>query len=152
MKRSRNNANRRSGGTMTMSSDVTADVAKVYVWVDSQLAGQFDLCKACGDCCDFEKYDHRLYVTAAEVLYFQEVMKSDLRGMHDGVCPYRVENRCSVHKHRFAGCRIFNCCGDSGLQGQISEGAIEKLKAISDKHGIEYSYVELSKALNSLAQ
>ena len=135
---------------MTQSNIVTA-VANVYEWIDAQLANRSEMCGACGNCCDFAAYDHRLFITSPEIIYFKEVMANDLRRMDDGVCPYRIDNMCSVHGHRFAGCRIFNCKGSSDFQGEICEQALNKLKAICQEFDIEYSYVELSKGLNELA-
>ena len=48
------------------------EVAALYDWIDAQAkqnpagAGR---CKACGKCCDFPAYDHRLFVTPPELAY-----------------------------------------------------------------------------------
>ena len=47
-------------------------VAEIYNWLDSQIRVSADLagqCKACGKCCDFEGFDHRLFVTPPEIIY-----------------------------------------------------------------------------------
>jgi hypothetical protein len=60
---------------MKKNDQLIAMVSEIYNWievqqfVDEEIAGQ---CAACGKCCDFEQYDHRLYVTAPEIIYFVE--------------------------------------------------------------------------------
>ncbi len=42
-----------------------AAVAALYDWLDEQLRrdpGRAGRCEACGACCDFAAYDHRLFV------------------------------------------------------------------------------------------
>ena len=131
-------------------SDLVSAVEQVYQWIDQTLANRFPDCAGCGKCCNFKQYDHRLYVTSAELGHFKHFLADDLRQMHDGICPYCVDNKCTVHPHRFAGCRIFNCKGSEEIQSEISELAIEKLKDVCIEHNIPYSYCELSAALNSL--
>ena len=47
-------------------------VAEIYDWLDvqvrrcSELAGA---CKSCGNCCDFDGFDHHLFVTTPELMY-----------------------------------------------------------------------------------
>jgi Fe-S-cluster containining protein len=47
-------------------------VAEIYNWLEvqvrrcSELAGA---CKSCGNCCDFDGFDHRLFVTTPELMY-----------------------------------------------------------------------------------
>ncbi|MFH1370174.1 MAG: hypothetical protein ABII09_02645 [Planctomycetota bacterium] len=51
------------------NKEVIRQVEEIYNWLDEQLAAKFT-CDACGKCCDFESYDHRLYVTTPEMLFF----------------------------------------------------------------------------------
>ena len=131
-------------------TDTIAAVAEIYKWLDETLANRFADCNGCGKCCNFKQYDHRLYITSVELEHFKHHLADDLRPMNDGICPYCVDNKCTAHPHRFAGCRIFNCQGTDESQAEISELAIAKLKEISTNCDIQYSYMELSNALNSL--
>lgn len=124
-------------------------VEKIYNWIDSQVAGTGD-CKACGDCCDFEKFGHRLYVTSVELAYFVEKMGDDLRKMDSDVCPYRVDGKCTVYPYRFAGCRIFACGRNEDTESQLSEESLQRLKEIGEEHKIPYQYTDLKTALNSV--
>jgi Fe-S-cluster containining protein len=131
------------------------EVAAVYDWVDLQMkqapvrAGR---CKACGACCDFLAYDHRLFVTPPELVYLAEKLGTqNLKVMPTGRCPYQQGTICSVHEHRFAGCRIFCCDGDPDFQSGLSEEALRRLKALCEEFGVPYRYQDLAAALDTFA-
>ena len=48
-----------------------AEIESLYRNLDTTLAGINDpaSCRACGGCCDFEAFGHRLYVTTPEAVY-----------------------------------------------------------------------------------
>ena len=71
--------------------------------------------------------------------------------MPTGRCPYQQDNRCTIHEHRFAGCRIFCCRGDPGFQGDLSETALKRLKSLCEGFPIPYRYLDLPIALNTFA-
>ena len=125
------------------------EIEQLYNWIDAEVAGTGD-CKACGDCCDFEKFGHRLYVTSVELAYFTGNMKQDLHKMDTDVCPYRINGKCTVYPYRFAGCRIFACGRNADTESDLSEKSLEKLKQIGEKHQIPYKYTDLKTALNSI--
>jgi hypothetical protein len=132
--------------------EIIAEIDRLYQWIDQTLANhraQAGECNACGKCCDFDAYGHRLYVTHAEMLYFSEKIGTDnLKPMPSGACPYRVNHRCSVHEYRFSGCRIYGCQGDAEFQNQLTEQALDKIKAWCDTLGVPYEYSDLRQALN----
>jgi hypothetical protein len=114
----------------------------------SELAGQ---CKTCGNCCNLEKFGHRLFVTPAEIEYLEfHLGKDAIKSMHNGICPYRVDDKCSVYDYRFAGCRIFNCTGDKDFQSRLTESVLGRLKNLCPDS--TYCYFELSIALNTRAR
>ena len=124
-------------------------VANIYTWIDSQIAASGQACSACGNCCDFDTFDHRLFVTTPELVYFTSAMAPALvKPMPTGTCPYNIEGKCSVYPHRFAACRIFACKGDPDFQSQLSEQSIEKLKTLCKHFAIDYEYVDIKTALN----
>ena len=125
------------------------EVKQIYDRLDtdiSEIAGQ---CTACGNCCDFERFGHRLFIASPELLYFKTNIK-DLKPMHVGVCPYMQDNKCTAREFRFAGCRIFFCKADEEFQNKLSEQAIKDFKQICDKYQFPYRYIDLKTALNSL--
>jgi len=127
------------------------EVAALYDWLDAELGRNADRagrCTACGKCCDFAGYDHRLFVTAPELIYLATRLETTgLRDMVAGRCPYQDGTRCTVHAHRFASCRIFCCHGDPDLQSELSEQAVARLRDLCERFDVPYSYTELSEAL-----
>ena len=127
-------------------------VAEIYNWLETQISdsntkGQ---CKACGECCDLEGFDHRLFITPPELLYLRANLgDGKIIPMPTGRCPYNIEGKCTVYEYRFAACRIFCCCADADLQSELSETALKKLKSLCAECQIPYSYSDLPNALNS---
>lgn len=132
------------------------EVAELYERLDRRLPGDAvsaGECGVCGRCCDFEAYDHRLYVTRPEVLYLAANLPAGAVGpMSGGRCPFKRGRRCGVYDYRFAGCRIFCCTGDADYQSRLSEEVLVELKSICTKFGIPYSYTELPVALKELTR
>ena len=135
------------------TDDKIADaVSSVYTWIDSEIKGKTP-CKACGKCCDFKRFDHRLFVTGVELIHFVEAIgKRNIKPMEDGVCPYKVDGKCTVYENRFAGCRIFSCRGDGDFQSHLTEKAMAKLKSIHQNFSIDYKYVDLASGLNNITE
>lgn len=135
---------------MKTEDNIASAVAEVYEWIDSKTAGKTP-CNACGNCCDFKQYDHRLYVTGVELTYLKNSLGAQaIKKMNNGICPYRENNKCTIHKHRFAGCRIFSCQSDTNFQSRLTEEALEKLKSIGSKFDSAYRYADLATGLNNL--
>ncbi len=126
------------------------EVDAVYQWLDEQLAEMDSFCRACGDCCDFESFGHKLYVTTLELMYFQHLLGSDMKEMSTGVCPYRIDGKCTVYPYRFSGCRIFSCKGDTEKENALCEKAVRKFKTLCDEYGLPYHYVCLQAGLEML--
>lgn len=127
------------------------EVAALYDWLDTQLQqepARAGRCKACGACCDFHAYDHRLFVTPPELIYLAAKLgETELKAMPSGRCPYQKDKVCTIHGHRFASCRIFCCNGDADFQSELSEAVLKRLKAICEEFQIPYRYQELAAAL-----
>ena len=133
---------------MNDASLVVEKVEDIYNWLETQLRKRNTPCDACGKCCDFKNYDHRLYVTTPEMIYFKEkIAPKNIKPMTEGKCPYNIEGKCSIYNYRFAGCRIFNCKADPDTQSKLSENTLQKFKDLCDKSQTPYNYAELSKAL-----
>ena len=128
-------------------------VAEIYDWLDvqvrrcSELAGA---CKSCGNCCDFDGFDHRLFVTPPELMYLTANLGDEnIKPMPTSRCPYNIGGKCTVYEYRFAGCRIFCCNGDADFQSRLSESALKKLKSVCTEFQIPYRYTDLATALNT---
>ncbi len=131
---------------MSRRDEITIAVEGVYSWVDEHAAQMDAFCRACGRCCDFDLYGHRLFVTSVELIHFHSVV-AESRLMNEGACPYRVGNTCSVYEARFAGCRIFTCGGEAESQNRVSEEAVSRFKTICEQFEVPYTYVDLKTAL-----
>jgi Fe-S-cluster containining protein len=133
------------------NAQIIAWVSEIYNWIEAQQLANNDFaghCAACGKCCDFEQYDHRLYVTMPEIIFFVEKLGlANIKQMVGGRCSYQVDGKCSVHAYRFSGCRIFCCKGKATFQSDLTEAAIKKFKALCAELQIPYRYVELPAAL-----
>jgi len=130
-------------------------VAEIYVWLEKQInaagstAGK---CRSCGDCCDFEGFDHRLFVTPPELMYLMTNLGTEnIKPMPAGRCPYNIDGKCAIYEYRFSGCRIFCCNGDADFQSRLSEEVLQKLKSICVDFQIPYRYTDLAAGLNNLA-
>jgi Fe-S-cluster containining protein len=137
-----------------LSLRVIEAVDEIYQKLRIQLESSGQSCKACGKCCDFESFGHKLYITTPELYYFKINLvknKRPILPMTTGVCPYRKDGKCSVYPWRFAGCRIFNCTGDAELQGQLSEKMIHQMKQVCLQEGLSYQYLDLKTALSQTA-
>ena len=137
-------------GRLNESAQLIQEVDAIYQWLDEQLAEMDSSCRACGDCCDFESFGHKLYVTTPELLYFQYHLGEPVRAMTADVCPYRIDGQCTVYPYRFSGCRIFSCKGDTEKENALCEQAISKFKTLCDKHRIPYNYVYLRAGLDMI--
>ena len=128
-------------------------VAQVYDWLDSQIrqsAHPPAQCDACGKCCDFAQFDHRLFVTLPELMYLKAKLGDEnLKPMPTSRCPYNADGECTVYDYRFAGCRIFSCKSNPDLQSALTESALTKLKSLCTEFHITYRYSDLPTALNS---
>ncbi|MCE5184920.1 MAG: hypothetical protein LLF76_02200 [Planctomycetaceae bacterium] len=137
---------------MTDYAAIIHQVGSIYQWLDGRLAALAPACRACGNCCDFEAYGHRLYVTTPELLYFKHFTGPGIKPMPSGVCPYQADRQCTVYPYRFSGCRIFNCHTDAAVQNELCEEALRRLKALCPAFDIAYEYLYLKDALNLLSQ
>jgi hypothetical protein len=137
------------------SGQLIKRVAEIYRWLDAQSHEHSDLsgrCDACGRCCDFAQLDHRLFVTTPELMYLAaNLCDKDIEPMPTDRCPYHIDGKCTVYKHRFAGCRIFCCNADAAFQSSLSESALKKLKSLCTEFQIPYCYTDLAAALNKSA-
>jgi len=137
-----------------MNHQVVERVAEIYNWLDSQSRRHRPItgtCDVCGKCCDFEKYDHRLFVTTPEIMYLAaNIGEENIKPMASARCPYNTQGKCEIYKHRFASCRIFSCKGSSDMQSRISESILMELKSICTDMEIPYRYTDLPTALNGV--
>lgn len=139
-----------------VDSQLTAEVAAIYTWLDREIRRNADVagvCDACGRCCDFGISDHHLFVTTPELMYVAANLGAEnMKLMPTGRCPYNVDGKCSIYEYRFAGCRIFCCKGEKDFQSALSESALRKLKTLCTTFHVAYRYTDLASALNGFVR
>ncbi len=129
-------------------------VAEIYDWLDRQIhqsVNSAGKCNTCGTCCDFDAFEHRLFVTSPELMYLAAKLGVEsIKQMPTSRCPYNINGKCSIYQYRFAGCRIFCCNANKDFQSTLSESTLKKLKSLCSGLNIPYRYLDLATALNSL--
>jgi Fe-S-cluster containining protein len=128
---------------------VGAELEGVYGYVGAHVESRGPSCWASGRCCSFEKSGHLLYTTGLETAYTVSRVRATspshrltVSRSHPG-CPFQSANLCGVHAVRPLGCRVYFCDRSAQeWQRELSERAIAQVRAVHDRHGIEYRYGE----------
>jgi hypothetical protein len=135
---------------MNQESQIIQEIDAIYQWLESELEKLNQSCAACGQCCDFESFGHKLYVTTPELINFYHFTGPQIKQMTTDICPYRIDGKCTVYPYRFSGCRIFTCKGDTEKENEICEITIRKFKSLCERYNIPYHYVYLKSGLEIL--
>jgi hypothetical protein len=138
-------------------------------------------CRQCGQCCRFEQFGHRLYVTAGELALMikfapdrvsepigkirpwgifdnpqslgdRSAIRNVSRAKPASLCPHQDQARCLARPGRALGCRLFFC--DPSANEWFSdayESFHRQIKLLHAAHGLPYVYAELAAALAELA-
>ena len=105
-------------------------------------------CKACGNCCDFANFGHRLYVSTGELANLISQSPIDADEIEHLKCPYQQNDLCLARNARPLGCRLFFCDEKINDQyQQIYEDCYAKIKQAHLKFSTAYNYIELSTGL-----
>jgi hypothetical protein len=133
-------------------------------------------CRQCGNCCRFEQFGHRLYVTAGELSLMlhlapdrvsepigkirpwgifdnpQSAIRNGSRAKPASLCPHQDQARCLARAGRALGCRLFFCAPSAhGWFCDAYESFHQQIKLLHAAHGLPYVYAELAAALAELA-
>ena len=102
-------------------------------------------CRACGECCLFEQYGHRLYVSTGELALLLAGRPEEARPA-GGVCPHHREGKCVARHARALGCRLFYC-GPAGEQWfpDAYERYHQRIRRLHERYGVPYLYVDFSR-------
>ncbi|MBN1489860.1 MAG: hypothetical protein JXA69_08080 [Phycisphaerae bacterium] len=133
--------------------DVVSAMAAFYEILDAAIAAHEPLCQNRGDCCRFDEYGHNLFVTPLEAAYF--LAKHGPSGTTEatGGCPYQIDGRCRARAGRPLGCRVFHCDPNAQTwQSPLTEEHLAKLRALHERLGVPYAYVEWRTMLQALAE
>jgi hypothetical protein len=133
-------------------------------------------CRQCGNCCRFEQFGHRLYVTAGELALMlhlapdrvsepigkirpwgifdnpQSAIRNGSRAKPASLCPHQDQARCLARAGRTLGCRLFFCAPSAHAWFcDAYESFHQQIKLLHAAHGLPYVYAELAAALAELA-
>ena len=143
--------------------EVAAELQGVYTMIADQIEARGPACWASGRCCNFGATGHLLYTTgleaAATMVGLARVgvaapTAADVEAsVSRGDCPFLKVNACSVHTIKPMGCRVYFCDrGAEEWQEQLSERSLREIRAIHERHGVEYRYTEWRALLGAIVE
>ncbi len=126
---------------------VRSEIESIYRDLEAEIRALGVGCWARGDCCDFERCDHKLYASSLEVAYVKE--KHPKPFPLDGVlCPFWKEGKCTERERRPLGCRTHFC--DRRYRTQLEslyEKHYRRIRGLAAKLEIPWSYRPFVNAL-----
>ena len=158
-----------------------AELQRILLQADRAARQRRFKCRQCGQCCRFEQFGHRLYVTAGELALMikfahdrvsepigkirpwgifdnpqslgdRSAIRNGSRAKPASLCPHQDQARCLARPGRALGCRLFFC--DPSANEWFSdayESFHRQIKLLHAAHGLPYVYAELAAALAELA-
>ncbi len=138
--------------------EVDAAIRAMHARIEETVAQRRPLCLASGNCCRFEAFGHRLMVTGLEAAWTAtrpETPSISLQQIdearREGRCPHldsREGRLCGIRGARPMPCRTFFCDrAATDWQRELHESCLGELKALHDRLGIPYRYLEWRDAL-----
>lgn len=123
-----------------------------YDRLQERIAAHHPVCRRRGDCCRFDAFDHRLYVTPAELAFFLAVADSKPAGDREAAeCPFLIDGLCGARFARPVGCRVFFCeSAGQGWQEDLTESILVELRNLHERFELPYAYVEWLNALRRI--
>jgi uncharacterized protein len=123
-----------------------AELERVYADLEAELPRYKFVCVASGDCCDFDAFGHRLYVTTLEAEHFLRNSPRQRANQNPRHCPaWGADRTCKARAGRMLGCRTFYC-GDhkNGDPNEIYERYYRRVKDIHERHGLPFRYADIT--------
>ena len=131
------------------------EVDAIYERFERERSTRKPVCNASGECCRFEQYGHRLFVTGLEMARFWQAYGENAAryaSAWDGLgCPFQVVGRCDTYLMRPFGCRAYFCDSTSTQwQNEQYEQFHGQIRELHQRAGVPYLYVEWREALDAL--
>jgi Fe-S-cluster containining protein len=124
------------------------DIKEIYTKLEAELASINPGCNACGTCCHFDEFGHVLYTSTIEIDYIRENVEIPDFDPDKNVCPFLVNNECSIRDHRALGCRVFFCNPNyKEVLQEIYEKYYTMIKYLADDNDVEWHYAPMLKML-----
>ncbi len=131
--------------------DALRALQALYARLDAELDALDADCRGCGRCCLFGEMGHRLYLSTLELALLAREPPPPAGRRGELECPYQQDNVCTARTRRALGCRSFFCdVGDLEAAQPLYERFHRRLRALHERTGVPYRYVELTTALGSL--
>lgn len=123
------------------------EVLAVYEWADNQVSLLSPTCTVSGRCCRFPEFGHTLFISQMEARILLDgapFQPSAESRQDDSGCPFQLKGRCEARQARPLGCRVFFCdpAFAEAMPG-IMEKGISMIKAVADRHGLDWCYAPL---------
>ena len=133
---------------MTLKNKIELKLQGIYKELDEELAKISLGCDACGECCNFAKFDHVLYATMIEVDYIKRNVSVPQNHSNKNICPFLVDNKCGIRDYRTLGCRVFYCNPNyQNLSQEIYNKYYRKIKDLAQAHDLEWRYAPMLELL-----
>lgn len=130
-------------------------MTELYARLDAGIAARRPVCVNRGECCRFDTFGHKLFVTPAELAFFlagTDQGPLDLPPEPGGCCPYQRSQRCTARSARPAGCRVFFCeAASRDWQPAETEATLREISGVHARFDLPYAYVEWLDALRQLS-
>lgn len=157
-------------------SSVDAAMRDIYGRIDREVVSRGPVCWASGRCCKFDEFGHRLYVTGLEAAWaahhhinsdkheaqasvpripalrvLRATLESDIAfdpARPRGGCAFQIDGLCTLRALRPMGCRLFFCDrAAEAWQHDLYERFLAELRALHDREGVAYRYMDWRVAL-----
>ena len=112
----------------------------LYREVDAELRRLGASCEACGRCCRFAEFGHRLWMTNLEAEYLR-ARHGRREAAEPGACAYLDGASCSAREGRALACRTFHCGLSAGVVEEITNRYFERLRELARAAGRDLEYV-----------
>lgn len=134
--------------------EVAAAIEALHAEIAEEVAKRKPICLASGRCCNFDRYDHRLFVTGLDTVWCVESLRARsgppatlpavAEARTRGDCPFLLDGRlCGAHIERPLGCRIFFCDRTArDWHEELYARTHAAFAVIHERFGVPYRYGE----------
>ncbi len=135
------NAERKTPAHPSIPRAALSELAALYSSLGSDVAATAVRCDLRGLCCDFDRSGHLLFSTDLEVAFARAHGAARIPDAPLSSCPWFTSGKCKLREGRPLGCRVYFCDpGYADKMSELSERYHREVRAIHDRHGIEYRY------------
>lgn len=137
--------------TSVRQAAIDESIRAIYAAIDEEVNQKSPTCWISGRCCDFNAYDHRLFVTGLEIAWVLNQLAADQPKSFaitpeqsvDEPCVYQRDKLCTIHAVRPLGCRIYFCQeGTDAWQQEVYEQFMKSIRFLHDDNDLPYGYME----------